>query len=250
MAEANNIYSCRYEIVPADCNAQREVSMYYMANKILDVATRHADEWGIGYHTITERNHAWVLARLAIDMERYPHPYDTMIAETWVADFNPHFSERNFRFSTPEGETYGYARSIWFVIDLTTRKSLDISSLGYLSDRRAEKECPIPRQGRQKPIARDAVGTEFKVEFSDIDFNRHFNSGKQIEHVMNYFTMAQLDKKFVKRFEISYMNEAHYGDTLQLAGEETAPGRYTAELRPAGEGPVICRCGIELKERD
>lgn len=246
--ELTKLYDFAYNIVPADCNAQREVSVPLLANRILDVATRHADMWGVGYENITRSNQAWVLARLAIEMERYPNPYQTMVVETWIEDFNRHYSERNFCFRDTEGNIYGYARSIWFVIDLVTRKSLDISTFEYLKDRRLQKECPIAPQGRVKPVE-EGIGYDYQIVFSDIDFNRHFNSGRQIEHVLNLFPLDIFDRNMVKRFEISYMNEAHFGDKVKVVGCEDEPGKYTAEVRHDDGSNVVCRCRIEFKER-
>ncbi|MEG1574402.1 MAG: thioesterase [Bacteroidales bacterium] len=247
-ADLKRLYDFSYNIVAADCNAQREVSVPILANRILDVATRHADLWGIGYENITHNNQAWVLARLAIEMEHYPNPYDTLIVETWVEDFNRHFSSRNFCFRDPEGNIYGYARSIWFVIDLITRKSLDISAFEYLKDRKYPKECPIATQGRLRPVT-EGKGYDYDVVYSDIDFNRHFNSGKQIEHVLNHFPLEQFDQKRVKRFEINYMNEAHFGDKLEIISREDESDKYTVEVHHKDGTNLICRCKIVFEDR-
>lgn len=243
-----NIYAKTYNIVASDCNAQREVTLPFLANKILDVATEHADILGIGYADITPKNQAWVLARLAIEMERYPLPYETLTIETWVESVNKHFSERNFCLRNEEGKIYGYARSIWFVIDLTTRKSLDISSFEQLSSCIGDRECPIAKIGKAKPIV-SGEGFIYKVKVGDIDYNRHFNSGKQVEHIINLISMEELDTKYIARFEISYMNEAHFGQELSLERYEETPLNYTAEMKPVDGGAMICRCRIILKDR-
>lgn len=243
-----NQYAKTYNIVASDCNAQREVTLPFLANKILDVATEHADILGIGYADITSKNQAWVLARLALEMERYPKPYDTLIIETWIEDINKHFSERNFCMKDADGNIYGYARSIWFVIDLTTRKSLDISSFSHLSECLSEKECPMAKIGKVRPIVL-GEGFTHKVKAGDIDYNRHFNSGKQIEHIVNLVPMTDLDTKYISRFEISYMNEAHFNQELSLLRFEEAPDNYAAEMKPVDGGATICRCRIILKNR-
>lgn len=241
-------YTKTYNIVASDCNAQREVTLPFLANKILDVATEHADILGIGYADITPNNQAWVLARLAIEMERYPAPYETLRIETWIEDFNKHFSERNFCMLDAEGNIYGYARSVWFVIDLTTRKSLDISPFSRLQESISDRVCPMTRIGKVKPIL-SGEGFIHKVKAGDIDYNRHFNSGKQIEHIVNLIPMYDLDTKYINRFEISYMNEAHFNQELSLQRFEEAPDNYAAEMKPVDGGAAICRCRIILKNR-
>lgn len=241
-------YSKTYNIVASDCNAQREVTLQFLANKILDVATEHADILGIGYADITPKNQAWVLARLALEMERYPKPYETLIIETWIEDCNKHFSERNFCMKDAEGNIYGYARSVWFVIDLTTRKSLDISSFAGMNEMISERISPMQKIGKVRPLA-SGEGFIHRVKSGDIDYNRHFNSGKQVEHIVNLVPMTDLDAKYISRFEISYMNEAHFNQELSLMRFEEAPDNYVAEMKPADGGATICRCRIILKTR-
>ena len=243
-----NQHSKTYNIVASDCNGQREVTLQFLANKILDVATEHADILGIGYADITSKNQAWVLARLALEMERYPKPYDTLIIETWIESINKHFSERNFSMKDAEGNIYGYARSVWFVIDLTTRKSLDISSFDFLNSCLGEQECPMAKIGKVRPVV-TGEGFTYKVKAGDIDYNRHFNSGKQIEHILNLVSMYELDANYIHRFEISYMNEAHFNQELSLLRYEEAPNNFAAEMKPADGSASICRCRIILKER-
>lgn len=248
MKNLPNQYAKTYNIVASDCNAQREVTLPFLANKILDVATEHADILGIGYADITPKNQAWVLARLALEMDKYPKPYDTLIIETWIEGINKHFSERNFCIKDNKGKIYGYARSVWFVIDLTTRKSLDISSFEHLRDCLGERECPIAKIGKVRPII-SGEGFTHKVKAGDIDYNRHFNSGKQIEHIVNLVPMTDLDTKYISRFEISYMNEAHFNQELSLLRCEEAPDNYSAEMKPVDGAATICRCRIILKNR-
>ena len=243
-----NQHSKTYNIVASDCNGQREVTLQFLANKILDVATEHADILGIGYADITPKNQAWVLARLALEMERYPKPYDTLIIETWIENINKHFTERNFCMKDAEGNIYGYARSVWFVIDLTTRKSLDISSFDFLNSCLGEQECPMAKIGKVRPVV-TGKGFTYKVKAGDIDYNRHFNSGKQIEHILNLVSMYELDTNYIHRFEISYMNEAHFDQELSLLRYEEAPNNFAAEMKPADGSASICRCRIILKER-
>ena len=248
MSTLPNLHNKTYNIGASDCNAQREGTLPFLANKILDVATEHADILGIGYADITPKNQAWVLARLAFEMERYPKPYDTLVIETWIEDFNKHFSERNFCMKDAEGNIYGYARSVWFVIDLTTRKSMDISSFEHLCGCLGDKECPIAKIGQVRTIVL-GEGFTHKVKAGDIDYNRHFNSGKQIEHIVNLVPMTDLDTKYISRFEISYMNEAHYDQELYIVRFEEVPDNYVAEMKPTDGGAAICRCRIILKNR-
>ena len=61
--------------------------------------------------------------------------------------------------------------------------------------------------------------------------------------------MYELDTKYINRFEISYMNEAHFGQELSLMRFEESSDNYAAEMKPVDGGAIICRCRIILKNR-
>ena len=76
----------------------------------------------------------WVLSRLCIEMEDMPEQYSHFTMETWVESAMKYFTKRNFCLTDDStGKVYGYGRSIWALIDLTTRQPLDI--LEDLNDR-------------------------------------------------------------------------------------------------------------------
>ena len=63
------------------------------------------------------------------------------------------FTDRNFAIYGKDGKVYGYARSVWAMINMDTRKPADLLSLhgGDIVDYiETEKACPIEKPGRIK----------------------------------------------------------------------------------------------------
>ena len=58
-------------------------------------------------------------------------------------------------------------------------------------------------------------------EYSDIDLNGHVNSIKYIEHILDLFPMEMFREKRIRRFEMAYVAESYYGDTLSFYREQT-----------------------------
>ena len=67
--ELQKIASYTYAVEPAEVNAQGELPLTVLAKRILETATFHAESWAVGYSTLIQNNQAWVLARLAIEMQ-------------------------------------------------------------------------------------------------------------------------------------------------------------------------------------
>lgn len=202
-----------------------------MSSFILQVATKHAEERGFGYSSMTAQKKAWVLSRLVIEMFEYPKNDDPIQVRTWVADVNKLFTERCVSFETSEGKQIGFARTIWAAIDMETRRPTNVLELGDLLKYKTDN--PLPIDGTRKiPQIKDLepVG-KFTVRYSDIDINGHLNSMKYIEHFVDMFDMDMFRHRNIRRFEINYTNEAHFGTPLRLYRKEESEGVYILEMR-------------------
>lgn len=227
-----------------------------LGNHFLNCAGFHAGERGFGFANLNENNYTWVLSRLAIEMEDMPMQYEKFTVETWVENVYRLFTDRNFAVYDKDGKSCGYARSVWAMIDLDTRKPVDLLSMnaGSIVDYiEAEKTCPIEKPGRIK-VSTQMPERTIDIQFSDIDINGHVNSIKYIEHILNLFTLDWYNTRRIRRFEIAYVAETYYGDTLSFFKEENADGTYSVELRKnvggdMPEGEVVCRSKIKFDNK-
>lgn len=101
---------------------------------MLQSATKHAEERGFGYSSMTSMQRAWVLSRMAIEIFEYPKNDTIMVVKTWVANVNRLFTERYFAFEDESGKEIGYAKSLWASIDLKARKPTNVLELDGLSE--------------------------------------------------------------------------------------------------------------------
>lgn len=199
---------------------------------MLQVATKHAEERGFGYSTMTSLQRAWVLSRMAIEIFEYPKNDTEMVIKTWVASVNKLFTERYFAFEDENGKVIGYAKSLWASIDLKTRKPTNVLEIGNLSDYVAEVGNPI--KGLTKiPVLKDNYehASDFIVKYSDVDINKHLNSMKYIEHIVDVFDIGMFREKEIRRIEINYILEGHYGTKLDILKQEEADGTFILEMR-------------------
>ena len=163
----------------------------------------------------------------------------------WVEDYNRHFSERNIEVTDTDGNVIGHARTVWVVIDLTTRQSCDISSLDYIRNNLCEKECPIAKHTRIRSV--DAARTsEYTFQYSDIDFNQHVNSLRYIRLLLDQWTADFHNEHVVKRFEIAYMNEGLPEQTVQISVDDRSDD-CTLEISHGSE--PLCRTRIVFDNR-
>lgn len=135
-------YKVDYFLSAAECNAQQEISLPLLAQRLIDISTAHASALGVGYEHLLKDNNAWVLSRLSIELSRFPSinkPYSLI---TWVEDLNRHFSERIVELRDDSGDVIGYGRLTWVAINIVTRRPADLSPL-LDKITPSERKCPM-----------------------------------------------------------------------------------------------------------
>jgi acyl-ACP thioesterase len=217
-----------------------------LMTRIIEVATFHANSWGVGYARLIQDNHVWVLSRVTIEVTRFPKVNENYRLTTWIEDYNRHFSQRNMRLDDAEGNPLGYVRTIWMVIDMNTRASVDISQLGYISDKVSDLPCPIEPMSRLRPIE-EGHAVDYTFGYMDCDFNRHVNTVRYLSHLMNLFDMDCYDQFFIQRMEISFIKETHYGETAQVVIDDADAMITNMSITIEGDDHVRAR--FHWKER-
>ena len=229
-----------YYLAAGECNPQGEMPLTLLMTRIIEVATLHANSWGVGYARLIQDNHVWVLSRVTIEVTAMPRVNENYRLTTWIEDYNRHFSQRNMRLEDAHGNVLGYVRTIWMVIDLSTRTSVDISQLSYIRENISDLPCPIEPMSRLRPIEQGHA-VDYTFGYMDCDFNRHVNTVRYLSLLMNLFDMDCYDNYFISRMEISFIKETRYGETAQFVVDDTDPMDSHLSITAAGSDHVRAR---------
>ncbi|MBR5086750.1 MAG: acyl-[Muribaculaceae bacterium] len=226
-------YKQSFYLSAGECNPQAEMPLTLLMSRIIEVATNHANTWGVGYARLIEDGQGWVLSRVTIEMKRYPRVDEWYSLTTWIEDYNRHFSQRNMDIHDQKGDAIGYVRTVWVVINLSTRESVDISKLSYIAANVTEHPCPIEPQSRLKPFEPTRTETH-RFRYSDIDFNGHVNTVRYIEHLVNQFPMQHHADNMVKRLELAFVKEAYYDSNAEIAIDDNDPMNVRLDINADG----------------
>lgn len=235
------------------------IFMGILGNHLLNAAGNHSQKRGWGIGALNESHHTWVLSRLSIEMQDMPRQYEHFQVKTWVEGVIKLFTNRNFAILREDGTAYGYARSIWAMIDMDTRKPCDLLTLydgdilNYIvSDE--ENVCPIAPHGRFRFKDAELIRT-IDTYYSDVDINGHINSIKYIEHILDLFPKERFDTQFIERFEIAYKTESYMGDSLSFYVQKIDANETDVEVRKnvgseaSPQGEVVCQAKIRFKDQ-
>lgn len=223
---AENVLKRDWMVKPSECNANQELPLTILVSQMIDLATDHANELGIGFLTLEPRGLGWVLSRLSVEMARWPRNGEVYTLSTWIEAYNSHFSERCFSICSSSAEVIGFGRTIWMIIDLESHKSLGTAGTVMPEEMVPALPCPIPKMTRHRSFNPDRTAS-YQFKYCDLDFYRHVNTVRYISILLNQFTLEDFDTHLLSRFDIAFVHEAKYGETALIKSIDevvAAPG--------------------------
>lgn len=232
-----------YFLSANDANAEGLLSLTSLTSNIIDIATDHANALGIGNPSMADMKAGWILSRLTIDLKKSPKVNTHYILKTWIEDFNRHYSARCFSISSPDGEIYGYSRTIWLIIDTESHKNLGLGHLTLPDDLILGDKAPIPMQEKHFPIVGDEEEISGKAirathkpflytfRYCDLDFYRHVNTVRYVTMILNQFTLKEHDTTRVKRIELSFLHEASYAMETKMLRSDSPDDPLVSALQ-------------------
>ena len=218
---------------PFHCDFSQRLFIGHLGNHMLNAADFHSNDRGFGMKYLLTINRAWVLSRLAIEMDERPEMDARFNIETWVESAMRYFTNRSFRVVGTDGRVYGYGRSIWAMIDTETRQPsnlLDVNDGSIMEYVEKDKENPMDKLSRVKMDNQTELVREIITYYNDVDINGHINSVKYIEHVLDLWDIDWYRSHRVRRFDIAYVAECHQGDSLRFYREQTGENEYCVRI--------------------
>lgn len=229
----SKVGSYDFLVEPFHCDFSHRIFIGHLGNHLLNAADFHSNERGYGMDYLNTVHKTWVLSRFVMEMQEMPIAYDRITVDTWVENVMKFFTSRNFAIRNSNGNTCGYGRSIWAMIDTETRQPVDILAerdgliTAYIED---EKPCPIEPFKRVR-LSKDAKTAKvIDTHYSDIDVNGHVNSVKYIEHMLDLWPLDWYRQHRLTRIDIAYTAESYFGDRLHLIVEESADGEFDIQI--------------------
>ena len=191
---------------------------------------------------LNTENRTWVVSRMAIEMQRFPKWREWINIETWVEEVGRAATTRNFRITDENNKVIGGASTLWAMIDVATRKAIDLKTVEGLSNAASQIPAIIEKPGRVTSVDGIAVKSHC-VTYSDIDFNHHANSMKYVEWLLDCFSIDWHKKHFVKRFEINFLHEVLYGHEVDIFHKQEEMLSLFEIKKDDGSG--VCRMKLE-----
>ena len=205
-----------------------------------NVAIHHAIELGLGRGKLGE-SLTWMLSKMRIEMERWPHWHDEIVVKTWPSAIDRIFALRDFEVCDPAGMPYGSATSAWIVVDANKRRPMRlppaVKELRPDGTMRALTGgfTPVPK------VESPAGSAEYVVRWNDCDYNHHLGAQHYVSWALDLVPDEVLSTSWLRELDIEYRSEARPGDRVVSEWAPAGEGEFVHRLRHAEDGRDMAR---------
>jgi len=246
MGSAAQTWEERRRIESFDVDIRGRLRPQTLFAYLLNAAWNHAKSTVYGYEELSARNLMWVLIKMQLIIKRQPKWGDQVAIETWGKRIERLYALRDFAMSSASGEKMISATSSWMVLDKTSgrpqRFHLKTDGFPWQPEREEIEtdlqKVPELRSGKQV--------AQFRVQFSDIDVNRHVNSTRYLRWMIDSHSQEHLEEAELKAVDLSFLAEALPNDEVAVLSE----GRGNTELcsiMRVSDNKELCRAQLEWR---
>ena len=243
-----DVWEEHYRILSYDADPGGRASLPALYAFLLESAGNHATAGEFGFKDMLSRGLIWVLTRFKLVVERSPMWNEKVVVQTWARGRDGLFYVRDYFLKDEAEGVLARATSSWAVLSAETHRpegrDIFVGHFPQFPDRQALSETLQKLPAVEGPHAE----SEYRVRFSDLDFNRHANSIRYVEWMLNGLDVkTRYDRPF-KSMEVNYLAEAKLGDEVLVRTQRAAgaPDVVLTAVAGKADGKDAARARFEL----
>lgn len=241
------VWTEQIKICSYDLDFTHRATSATLCRYFLEAAWNHAEALGVGFTELERQSKFWVLSRLLLEVQHYPVWGSAVTLRTWPRGAKSLFAMRDFEIADGAGTPIAAGSSAWLVLDAASKRPQRLNKLMPdlvdLDGRAALGRDP-------EKLAEDGTWGEVysaTVRYTDIDVNRHVNSGRYIGWILDAYPFEFHREHCVRVLEVNYLSETLDSQMLSVRTRQTGPAVFCHSLTKASGGEV-CRARLEWKE--
>jgi medium-chain acyl-[acyl-carrier-protein] hydrolase len=211
---------------------------------LLNSAWNHANKSFYGYRKLSARNLMWVLIKVQILIKRLPKWGEKITIETWGKRIVRLYALRDFTIASGAGEKLISATSSWMIVDRMSGRPQRFDQTSASLPWEPGKDEIETNLEKVQELKSPGELARFRVLFSDIDVNRHVNSTKYLEWMIDSHSQQYLEATEIKSIAMSFLSEAMADDEVTVYSEESS-GQELCSVRRAMDDKELCRAQFE-----
>ncbi len=239
-----------FQIKYCDADFKDEMKTSVALALMEEVACSSADELGFGYAFVKPKGYAFMVTNVCVEFLRSVRLGERILVKTWPTPPSYVVFGREYRFCAENGETLVNASSRWCLIDMTTGKILQSKIIDNQDYETYNRTKALENVAWKIPVF-DKTKGELKysltVANSEYDHNMHVNNTRYADYCLNCFSLAELAKRKLKRFSISYIRQCREGERLDFYRKAEGDEVFFVEGFN-GVGELVVQSKIEFEE--
>jgi len=224
MITKENIYTYtnNYEMKWYEVDSQRILKPASLLNHLQDIATKSADNFGIGMDFLYPLNYAWYLIKYHMEFSDYPQDIKEITIRTESRGSSRLFASRDFEI-WDEDRFLGRITSQWAMINRENKNFVKMSEIDRIPPyEKREDDLNFPKITPQESYD---IEKTFEIRYDDIDINQHVNNSNYIIWAFEPLDMSFRKNHKLKTLDIIYKKEITYGQEvvsmLKIDGAKT-----------------------------
>ena len=201
------------------------VALSYME----EVACYSADELGFGYRYIRPLGYAFMVTAICCEFLKPVRLGETVTLKTWPLPPSYVIFGREYQFVSQTGETLANASSRWCLVDMANGKLLQskvIEGQDYSTYNTRKVLDGVQWKIPNFTQADGELRFTMMVAYAEYDHNMHVNNTRYADYCMNCFSIDELSKTALKRFQISFVRQCKEGEVLRFYRKYAGDGVY------------------------
>lgn len=211
-----------FTVATYDCNANGTLQVHSLMQQLQEIASKHAEDLGVGRRWMEEHNYYWVLVNFKMEITKHPRYGETVILRTWPSGWDLLKAFRDFKGEDLEGNEMFRATSDWMVIDRGSLRPMTTKELHFDFGSSIERIFKDVKRLKGDPEM-DEVHS-MTVPYSSIDMNGHVNNTEYIRWGIDALRTSPSGRK-ISSFSISYKAEVFKGEKLVLRRRDIGPNQ-------------------------
>ncbi|MGE5295459.1 MAG: acyl-[acyl-carrier-protein] thioesterase [Solirubrobacterales bacterium] len=205
----------RFSIRMVDCQPDGRVKASALMQYMQEAAACHAEQLGLGFHELEQRDCLWVLVNLRMEVTHTPRWGEGVIVTTWPSGHTRAIASREFIGRSPDGCEYFRAASDWMILDRQSSRPRNLDKLNFDLPQGGPKVLAVaPR--RLQPAEGYAKACRLRVPFSALDFNGHVNNTEYVRWAVDAVHQQLGSLPEIRTMQITYLAEVFEGDEVEM----------------------------------
>lgn len=211
-----DIYKTSENIRAFDVDANNRLKVSTLFDYFQDAASKHAEYSKVGYTDLLPKGLLWVLSWAKLEIIDYPIFLDQVKIQTWGKSQHKLYSMRDFLLFNSNDEVLCKGTTAWLLLDSKTLRPKILTQI-FPDVRLNEVKSALDEYPTKfNDIASKEIVFSKKINYTDIDLNKHVNNAKYVEYILDCYDQDFHKDHSIESLTISFLTETKFNHQLEL----------------------------------